>query len=62
MVRPGILGHGRVDNLLNLWLKEHRMRDLRDADAKSEHKLRDLVALQGVGVRPYKGPQPRGRR
>jgi hypothetical protein len=59
MIRPGIFGDARIDNLLNDWLKEHRMKEVRNADQDSEHELRDLLARQGVGVRPYKGPQRR---
>lgn len=61
MIRPGIFGDSRIDNLLNLWLKEHRMQKVRNADPDSEHELRDLLALQGIGVRPYKGPRKIGR-
>ena len=57
MVAPGIFGDYRVDNLLNDWLKEHRLKEVRDADQDSEHELRDLLARQGIGVRPYKGPR-----
>jgi len=32
-------------------------REVRNDDPASEHKLRDLLALQGVGIRPYKGPR-----
>ena len=49
-VRPGIFGDARIDNLLNEWLKEHRMQEVRNADPESEHELRDLVTLQGVGA------------
>ena len=60
-VMPGIFGDARIDNLLNEWLKEHRMQGVRNADPESEPELRDLLALQGIGVRPYKGPRrPRG--
>ncbi len=59
MVAPGIFGDYRIDNLLNEWFKEHRLKEVRDADQESEHELRDLLARQGIGVRPYKGPRPR---
>lgn len=51
-------GSARIDNILNLWLKEHRLQEVRNADPESEHDLRDLLARQGVGVRPYKRPRP----
>ena len=36
-VRPGIIGVARIDNLLNAWLKEHRLREVRNMDQESEH-------------------------
>lgn len=60
-VRPGIVGVARIDNLLNAWLKEHRLREVRNMDQESEHDLRDLLARTGIPIRPYKGPRPRGR-
>jgi hypothetical protein len=42
----------RSHDLINLWLLQARQN--RDKDA--EHKMRDLLARLGAGVRPYKGP------
>jgi len=61
-IRPGIIGDARVDGLLIEWFNEHRMPKLRHEDAEREHEHRDLLAQLGVGVRPYKGPRPGGRR
>jgi len=53
----GIIGVAKIDNLLNLWFKEHRPKWLRNEDAESEHMLRDLTR-----VRPPKGMVPKPQR
>ena len=53
----GIIGVAKIDNLLNLWFKEHRPKCLRHEDVESEHMLRDLTR-----VRPPKGTVPKPRR
>jgi hypothetical protein len=52
----GIIGVAKIDNLLNLWFKEHRPKWLRNEDAESEQMLRDLTR-----VRTPKGTVPKPR-
>ncbi len=42
----------RSHDLINLWLLQARQ----NRDKNAEHKMRDLLARLGAGVRPYKGP------
>jgi hypothetical protein len=48
----------RSHNLINHWLYETRQ----EHDPEAEHAQRDLLALMGAPVRPYKGSKPKSKR